>query len=362
MKMSLLKKYFRLAVRLLRFKQCKTFLNSSPPSDDNYFLLIQQIAMEDRRRKYKHMQIEKERAKIEEYMKLVSDKSSCDSSVIESCLEEEKRMTNKLLVERKSKTHYVTSTSALQKILNIVKGSSNAVSKLDIVKELPEDNIPCERDSRQSPKHSVGQKQLREKFQKSLMKKTAFEPIKSPRILDVLRKEESESNVLLNQSSFVEPKPPEHLNKKNKKLTLIDENPNASNAKEESILLKTEIKFKDPEVIEVENDGNHIMGVLNHLKSSRRNAIDVGLHKGNTSNKDYPEVLPDLEANNSKIFNLDEFLNKKKTSKDFLDGEQFIINVQIILIDNLIKGEQAFYCLCLLSSIPNRYINSEYSE
>ena len=44
------------------------------------------------------------------------------------------------------------------------------------------------------------------------------------------------------------------------------------------------------------------------------------------------------------------------------EAENFIINVQIILIDNLPHGEYAFYCLCLLTSIPNNFINSDYSE
>lgn len=59
MRTALLKKYFRLAVRLLKFKTCKNFLNSKPPEDDQSFLFMQQMQFKEKKDLYKNLELEK---------------------------------------------------------------------------------------------------------------------------------------------------------------------------------------------------------------------------------------------------------------------------------------------------------------
>lgn len=59
MRSALLKKYFRLAVRLLKFKACKNFLNSKPPEDDQSFLFMQQMHLKEKKDLYKKLELEK---------------------------------------------------------------------------------------------------------------------------------------------------------------------------------------------------------------------------------------------------------------------------------------------------------------
>jgi len=59
MRTALLKKYFRLAVRLLKFKTCKNFLNSKPPEDDQSFLFMQQMHLKEKKDLYKNLELEK---------------------------------------------------------------------------------------------------------------------------------------------------------------------------------------------------------------------------------------------------------------------------------------------------------------
>jgi len=56
---ALLKKYFRLAVRLLKFKACKNFLNSKPTEDDQSFLFMQQMHLKEKKDLYKNLELEK---------------------------------------------------------------------------------------------------------------------------------------------------------------------------------------------------------------------------------------------------------------------------------------------------------------
>lgn len=56
---ALLKKYFRLAVGLLKFKTCKNFLNSKPPEDDQSFLFMQQMHLKEKKDLYKNLELEK---------------------------------------------------------------------------------------------------------------------------------------------------------------------------------------------------------------------------------------------------------------------------------------------------------------
>lgn len=56
---SLIKKYFRLAVRLLKFKTCKNFLNSKPPEDDQSYLIMQRMHLKEKKDLYKNLELEK---------------------------------------------------------------------------------------------------------------------------------------------------------------------------------------------------------------------------------------------------------------------------------------------------------------
>ena len=56
---ALIKKYFRLAVRLLKLKPCKNFLNSKPPEDDQSFLIMQRMHLKEKMDLYKNLELEK---------------------------------------------------------------------------------------------------------------------------------------------------------------------------------------------------------------------------------------------------------------------------------------------------------------
>lgn len=81
MKIALLKKYFRLAIRLISFTPCKKLLNLPPPTDEKYFLLIQDLAMQAKKQNHAHLDLDKNKATGggPDFSKLLSSKTFSDN-------------------------------------------------------------------------------------------------------------------------------------------------------------------------------------------------------------------------------------------------------------------------------------------
>jgi hypothetical protein len=73
---SLVKKYFRLSVALLKYKPCKSFMNSKPPEDDQSFLIMQQIHIKEKKDLYKNLELEKRLDKTKTLEELNAENNS----------------------------------------------------------------------------------------------------------------------------------------------------------------------------------------------------------------------------------------------------------------------------------------------
>lgn len=69
MKIALLKKFFRLACRLMKFNDCKNFLSISPPNDDKYFILAQKFALQAKKKNIMRMVDETNKDHYESFLK-----------------------------------------------------------------------------------------------------------------------------------------------------------------------------------------------------------------------------------------------------------------------------------------------------
>jgi hypothetical protein len=410
MKLSLMKKYFRLACKLLKYKTCKAFLNIPRPKDDNedYVFIMNRFQLQEKQKIYE--KLEKEGLKAgdksennQNYFKLLSIFSEDedhqkleDETIKESMNQDEKTgalMENSMIVRRKFGSIFIDPTELQKENMEIypkklaLLDPKTFQNNNEIVKDPSIRSL-----SKLQKKTSLF---LNEKNEKNEKEENSI-PLK----IDVIRKTESLSqigykSIIEKMSGVIKKKSFEVMNTPNQEFdnrSLFnpdrDKTPNGNNLNsfhdkrsEESQQeveminfirkkstpkipgIKIDYAEETPMEPEKENDPTKF-----NLKSKRKSFVSEQLHSDvegsiniNTKRQDRrgSAILPNIPSQAGT-----ERKEKNSLTMNFKDlmESKTPINVQMILIDHLRWGQYTFYCICLLSSVSERYLNTEYSE
>ena len=415
MKLALIKKYFRLALRLTEYPQCKKFLSISPPTDDKYFLLIQHMALQQKKMKIDALEIEKQKLEKEDFLKLVSSKSESDFEIYEQSIKEEKKMLDNAIKNSKS---LPSSKQSLSKIIEERKSildqshdtfQKNERNKSIINSSRKDSDIEIHNEVEVKVQGKVIEKEINSGFQldsNENNKKDTKEQPGSKIITDrredkqslnssyygvrLKNKSGSSNNVNNNQldagSSLSNLKLDSNL-----KISSHDNNQNEPKINENSkaivdnspIINKIHTKSKERSLTkapnqnklalldeDIENNSDHDkINKQSSFNKSEKNKLPFTLSK--EEKQVSKEIEPSSLKSASKESKIEENVLQISNKKDIPDSsemkeekedEEFILNVQFILVDSLRSGEHVFYCLNLLSAIPPNLLNTELSE
>lgn len=403
MKLSLMKKYFRLACKLLKFKICKAFLNIPRPKDDNedYVFIMNRFQLQEKQKIYERL--EKEGLKAagdksennQNYFKLLSIFSEDDDihkledeTIKENMNHDEKAgalMENSMVVRRKfgsiliepNDLHKENSEIYPKKLglldpknfnnNEIIKDPSiTSLSKFhqtsQLLNEKDDNNNPLRIDviRKTDSISQVGYKSVIEKMS-GIIKKKSSEIINTPNQEYDNRSlfnpdRDKTPNVNINLNSFLDKRSEESP----QEVEMINFIRKRSTPKIPGI--QVDYAEEIPIAPEKENDPTKF-----NLKSRRKSIVSEmhseveGSFNINSKRQERrgSTILPPMQSQAGSD-------RKEKTSltmnfKDLMESKT-PINVQMILIDHLRWGQYTFYCICLLSSVSERYLNTEYSE
>jgi hypothetical protein len=401
MKIALFKKRFRLAVKLLKFKVCKAFLNSKAPADDKFFILMNKNALEEKNKFYDNLAKEKlfgaqlNNENRENYLKLLSmqsDSKAGKNGVSNDTIKEAKNMIDdeleqaidetaeflqfkrfKTIVGNKKYPELIPKQTSLDdSMINRLKSTLN--NPLNSVKKsfnTMVDNLnkfitKKEATSQETSKNNTYRKSVNE------IKELKEEEVTETPLKEILRQDEDILNNL-NHS---------------KNLSLYRDNQSVKSAKLRSVReeSKTNISMNQSEkaVEEVKNLAKGIFAVrvvdqennqvdprqINNQKSDFLKSLHSAFNNENSGVEDI-NTINNADRRKSVYGGGSMLLSGKEEARlnssllepgNFEDSDSFMINVQMVLIDHLRWGQFTYYILCLLNSIPDRYIMTEYSD
>ena len=416
MRICLVKKYFKLARLLLKFKNCKEFLNSPPPETDEYIGIISKLEVGSKSKQideitYKHP---KEESKIIDFLRKHSIESNEDYTSDEGTL------------GNNNEEDSVVSKSTNTKVDNALKNIKNSTfnkNKKAIITEKEEDSII------KNPNKFRNSNIIKKKLHNSNII-TQSEKLKNNDFKKIIKRGSASYNFpVYNDSSemnFLDYQKDSltsllfQKNDKNKDSILSklksninniigvdkDKEPylqvislNSNQKKRSSIILpnfskgsvgtpKSEVSLKGnrkrrksffiPSLFEsITPSGN-----LSNISSVNKSKNDI-IIVDKTEIEDNESEYSSKEKKNNKILSSPEIkhfqieqnitskkkksLNKKKKllEKDiihYFKKGKLKINVQLVLIDELRNGEYACDALCLLSCIEDKCLNINYFQ
>ena len=342
-KVCLLKKYFRLARRLLKFKVCRNCLITSISNEtDDYIEFLSKIQVRQKKIQFEKIKFHDnvEEIKIINFMK---EKDSSESED-EELKERLKETTVKRLIRER-----------LQIRLNIKKTvirstTNNILTKKilgDLTDELKNENKVC------------SNKDLENKF--------LFLKDNKNNNSDVSNDEATSQNRLItnntqnlkllekNKSSTSLFRNPSNINEKNKNNNIFSSSKTISNGNSDIPTIKIDYLDKtdknenkqNGKMFSFKNDKYEDNGKLNpkYIKQSYISKIE---NNDNTN----------LVNNGTQM---SRALSDEMKFKEVKEG-RLQINIQMLLIEQIRNGKYAFDVLCLLSSIPIRVIKIDYYD
>ena len=342
-KVCLLKKYFRLARRLLKFKVCRNCLITSISNEtDDYIEFLSKIQVRQKKIQFEKIKFHDnvEEIKIINFMK---EKDSSESED-EELKERLKETTVKRLIRER-----------LQIRLNIKKTvirstTNNILTKKilgDLTDELKNENKVC------------SNKDLENKF--------LFLKDNKNNNSDVSNDEATSQNRLItnntqnlkllekNKSSTSLFRNPSNINEKNKNNNIFSSSKTISNGNSDIPTIKIDYLDKtdknenkqNGKMFSFKNDKYEDNGKLNpkYIKQSYISKIE---------NNDNTNLI-----NNGT--QMSRALSDEMKFKEVKEG-RLQINIQMLLIEQIRNGKYAFDVLCLLSSIPIRVIKIDYYD
>ena len=356
---ALMRKYFKFARCLLKFKICKNFLNSPPPESENYMYIMYR-----QQNKIKH----------EEIMKLLYNKGKKNGGdELITFLKEEIKNDNEgnpSITPQSVKTSY---------ILNIIAPEPNPA----ILKIMENSQSPNNQNEDSSTQHLVNgidsfsnivenfenigpAKNNFINFNTVIEKNNHLKISNSPKTTDIKKNINEEEKKYLELANHMNN--PESLGSRSKLFV-----------SHKSIILNPNAKIISPTTHpekNIDNDNNNDYNTITkYLQNLKDQAVKT--NKKTINRKSYGPPL-------KKGLSLNLYYKKKRSSKYIkpveisprdsnreTDEIRFRclssnklpkINVQSILIDHLRFGEYLFDAICLLSSIKISYLNLDYVE
>ena len=342
-KVCLLKKYFRLARRLLKFKVCRNCLITSISNEtDDYIEFLSKIQVRQKKIQFEKIKFHDnvEEIKIINFMK---EKDSSESED-EELKERLKETTVKRLIRER-----------LQIRLNIKKTvirstTNNILTKKilgDLTDELKNENKVC------------SNKDLENKF--------LFLKDNKNNNSDVSNDEATSQNRLItnntqnlkllekNKSSTSLFRNPSNINEKNKNNNIFSSSKTISNGNSDIPTIKIDYLDK------TDKNENKQNGKMFSFKNDRYE--DNGKLNPKYIKQSY---ISKIENNdNTNLINngtqMSRALSDEMKFKEVKEG-RLQINIQMLLIEQIRNGKYAFDVLCLLSSIPIRVIKIDYYD
>ena len=418
MGICLLKRYFKLARKLLKFRKCKEYLNSPPPETDEYIGLMSKLQVNEKFKKideitYKHP---RESIKIFEFLNQVNTITSNDETISDGTTtlnnnEEDSISTN---------TKY-DKNQKLNSTFNRFKRIMLSEKEESLIK-FPKKNIRSNIYNHQMSISNLTNN-YKNKFNQNQRESISIKPKFS------LYNDSSEINFLDSQIDNIS----NYLEKKDRKLSKIKEIENESiNDKNQvpTITLQSDINRKrrssvipnmaimargslknnlsgkprerrksffipfnehstptgklsivsnvpivdDKDIISINSKlKNNISNLKNESESSDNDSENEDDDKKGNVNDIFPKASTSLKELPKSLLNIDTKISTKNKIrmkyakkaknlvKNFKKGK-IKLNVQLVLIDELRNGEFACDALCLLSSIEETSLNLNYCQ
>ena len=406
MGICLIKRYFKLARELLKFRKCKDYLNSPPPDTDEYIGLMSKLQVNSKFKDideitFKHP---KDEIKIFDFLKKVSSINSNDETVSEGTttlnnIEEDSLSTN-TKIENLKKLNKNSTFNRIKK--NTIMEKENSLIKI------PNKNLPSNISDYIFGISSVSKKRKNYKYHRGSIsyqiKFPLYNDSSEMNFLDSQNENFSSLNKIKINDSFLE-NPKQKESDISKKISLIKVNTNKNSKKRNSIISPKKQKalsknnllivnkarerrksFFIPPPNENSTPTGKLSIISNHVEVEDKNSnynktnIFIESESEESSKSESEEKKRNIEEKkiilNDEISIQTNIINEKKEMKsDKINKRKNIeknmikkfkkgkikINVQLVLIDELRKGEFACDALCLLSSIEEGSLNLNYS-
>ena len=330
-KVCLLKKYFRLARRLLKFKVCKNCLITSVSNEtDDYIEFLSKIQVKQKKIQFEKIKFQDnlEEIKIINFMKEKDSEDSDDQQLKERL----KETTIKRLIRER-----------LQIRLNLKKTVIRTTNNLLTKKILGELNEEIVNDI----KNASG---------KELNKKILFLKENRNNLSDVSNDEATSVNRLITNN-----KQNLYLSQLKNKFQTSETNSNRENLKTTKTISNGNSSIPEIKIENFKKQKNEEKSSEHFYSFKSQNPSE---ENGKLNSKYTKQTL--LSSKN----NLNLNYNNTQMSRQFSEEMKFKevkegklqINIQMLLIEQLRYGKYAFDVLCLLSSIPIKEIKVEYYD
>jgi hypothetical protein len=373
MKVALMKKYFRLACKLLKYKVCKNYLNTPKPKDDNedYVFIMNKFQLQEKQKLYEAIEGKAAGKDTNEnhqtFMKLLSIGTSQEKEQENETFKEEMNTSDKVdnlleksvSIKKKFGSILLTKDFTEEEIIS-KKGAQGNSKKVKI-------NLNVESETEL---HESGEKKKssfsKEKSVNGLIKfqdndqefddRSLFNPDRDKHSVSIVNSKQSEEDDPVSIINFT--------NKKKFKSGIVPQ-----------IQIKSVSSKEESDIVPLNN--KNVLGMLNQDLNHQSSSNSAGENKNKnkyittsiSEHKGEIRVLKEELKKQASAGNINDksFKETSSLSKQNLVFKQLIdsstaINVQMILIDHLRWGQYTFYCICLLSSISERSLNTEYSE
>jgi len=315
MKIALIKKYFRLACRLLRFAVCKNFLISQKFSydDEGYVLVMNKFQIEEKKKF--HVQLHKDEGEDQQMFDSINSQKDPEIKKEESW----------------SKDDYFNSFSKADE--SAIQSSDPITNELIALKSLEikekEESRSQEIRKEKGRIYSTIVNKMKNMFSSDVKQHlNANLGDKMKKFIPSLRREENSESPAPIMNSNTQP------TKKPTKPTI-------------------EIDFLKNSSMKNSHSNQHENIIREDISMKKSRIQSESEDKSNTVHNETQKVREDyrekVAEDHSKEFNFEKLKNLS-------------INVQLVLIDHLRWGQYTYSCLSLLNSIPERYLIIEYSE
>ena len=326
-KVCILKKYFRLARRLLKFKVCKNCLITSVSNESNdYIEFLSKIQVNQKKIQFEKIKFQDnlEEIKIINFMK--DSEESEDEKKLKERLKE--TTVKRLIRERFQVRLNIKNT--------VVKASHNLLTKKilgDINEEIPNEN-------KISSVKDVENQYLFLKDNKNYLSDVSNDEITSVNRLITNKK----NNLTQIKSKLKIKTITTHLENFRNSKTALNGNTN---------IPKIKIDYLDKNNKNEEKNFGSFFSFKSNFEDN-----------GKINSKHTKQVLLSPKNNinyNKSNSQISRQISDEMKFKEIKEGK-FQINIQMLLIEQLRYGKYAFDVLCLLSSIPIKIIKSEYYD
>ena len=330
-KVCLLKKYFRLARRLLKFKVCKNCLITSVSNEtDDYIEFLSKIQVKQKKIQFEKIKFQDnlEEIKIINFMKEKDSDDSDDQQLKERL----KETTIKRLIRER-----------LQIRLNLKKTVVRTTNNLLTKKILGELNEEIVNDI----KNASG---------KELNKKVLFLKENRNNLSDVSNDEATSVNRLITNN-----KQNLYLSQLKNKFQTPDTNSNRENLKTTKTISNGNSSIPD---LKIENFKKQKMEEKSSEHFYSFKSQNPYEENGKLNSKYTKQTLVSSKNNLNLNYNTTQMsrqFSEEMKFKEVKEGK-LQINIQMLLIEQLRYGKYAFDVLCLLSSIPIKEIKLEYYD